>query len=81
MAYIDQLTSDALLIDHLNYVVKECDHKKEIILMVDFNINLDNKTCRKKLIPFQPESNHRRTNQSNTYIPDSNLDGVTDLNE
>jgi hypothetical protein len=63
LAYIDQLTSDALLIDHLNYVVKECDQKKEIILMVDFNINCENKT-------------HRRTNQSNTYIPDSNVDGV-----
>lgn len=66
-------TSDISFYDHLNAMLKECDHKKEIIFMGDFNMNWGNKICKKKIREhrlFQPDSNNTRSKQSNTVIPD-----------
>uniref|UniRef100_A0AAR2J957 Reverse transcriptase domain-containing protein n=1 Tax=Pygocentrus nattereri TaxID=42514 RepID=A0AAR2J957_PYGNA len=42
-------SSNSLFYEHLYSILKECDEKKELILMGDFNINWENKQDRKRL--------------------------------
>lgn len=58
-------SANSLFYEQLYRILKECDSKKELILMGDFNINWENKSDRKKLRdnrPVQSYSIGARTN-------------------
>ena len=42
-------STKSVFFDQFNSMLRECDFGKEVILMGDFNINYEDKSCRKTL--------------------------------
>ena len=61
-------SSNSLFYEHLHNILKQCDVKKELILMGDFNINWGKKTERKKLKDITNKFNLSQLIQGPTRI-------------
>ncbi len=64
-------STNNIFYEHLHNILKQCDGKKELILMGDFNINWDKKTERKKLKEITNKFNLSQLIQGPTRITNS----------